>query len=76
MTAQRKIDTLRGHMAGGRWPEAIKLAATFGALGAEKAAILKGREALLRPAFQRQLGRAPELLIDAARAALCRRYGG
>lgn len=71
-----KIDILRGHMAAGRWPEAIKLAASFPRLGEEKAAILKGREALLRPDFQRQLGRDVPAMVEGAKAALRRRYGG
>lgn len=71
----RKIDTLRGHMAAGRWPEAIKLAATFARLGPERETILKGREALNRPDFQRQLGRDPHALIENAKAALRDRYG-
>lgn len=71
-----KIDTLRAHMAAGEWCAAIKLAASFGELGAERGPILSGREALLRPAFQKQLGREPAALIEAAKAALRRRYAG
>lgn len=70
-----KIDVLRAHMAGGAWPAAIKLAASFGELGAERGPILSGREALLRPAFQRQLGRDPAAQIELAKQALGRRYG-
>jgi hypothetical protein len=70
----KKIDLLRHYMAAGKWDAAIKLAAGFGELGAERAAILSGREALLRPDFQRQLGKQPDELVEAAKAALLRRY--
>lgn len=71
-----KLSVLQAHMARGEWSAAIKLAASFGRLGAEKAAIMRGREALLRPAFQLSLGRCPAELIEHAKAALERRYGG
>lgn len=72
---ETKISILRRNMAGGMWREAVLLAAKFQDLGAEKAAILKAREAILRPQFQRQIGRSPEVLIDDGIAALVRRYG-
>ena len=72
----RKIDTLRALMAAGEWPRAFALAASFGRLGAEKAAIERAHEACIRPAFQRQLKRDPEHLIELGKAALARRYGG
>lgn len=59
----KKIDVLRAAMGKGDWPAAIKLAAKFPSLGAEKAAILSGREALLRPGFQRQLGKTHQNML-------------
>jgi hypothetical protein len=70
----RKLDAVLDAMRGEDWALAIKLAAKFQDLGAERNAILSAREALLRPAFQRQLGRDPEQLIKAGKAALKRRY--
>jgi len=70
----KKIEILRAHMAAGRWREAIALAASFGRLGDEKAAILSAREAFARPDFQRQIGKDPEALIAAGREALARKY--
>jgi hypothetical protein len=58
------------------WPRAIALAAKFPRLGPDKTAIMRAHEALARPDFQRQLGRCPDALIAAGKAALVRRYGG
>lgn len=49
---------------------AILFAAKFPRLGPHKDAIHKGREALLRPDFQRSLGRDPAVLVDLAWAAV------
>ena len=72
---ETKLSKVKADMAAGRWGDAILRAAKFGVLGEEKAAILKAREALLRPRFQRQLGRDPDALIQGGCAALVRRYG-
>ena len=69
-----KIDTLRAFMAAGDYRAALALAASWGRLGAEKAAIQRGHEAYVRPAFQLQLKRDPAQLIAAGIAALHRRY--
>lgn len=71
---KRPMDILREHMAAGRWPEALRLAASWPRLGAETAAIRNGWEACARPAFQRQLGRDPVQQVAAGIAALQRRY--
>jgi hypothetical protein len=73
--AAPKIDAVRAAMRAGHWREAILAAAKFQELGAEKPAILKAREALLRPHFQQQLGRCPQALIAEGKEALVRRYG-
>ena len=70
-----KLDYVRDAMRAGNWPLAIQLAAKFPELGAAKADILKAREAILRPDFQRQIGRCPAQLIEAGKAALIGRYG-
>ena len=69
-----KLAILREHMAREEWSTAIRLAATFGALGDEKSALMRAREALNRPEFQISLGRDPAALVEAGKAALRRRY--
>lgn len=71
---ETKLSILKRHVANGECREAILLAAKFADLGDAKADILKAREAYLRPAFQKQLGRNPDALIAAGCAALRRRY--
>lgn len=70
-----KLSAVKADMAAQRWGDALLKAAKFADLGDEKAHILKAREALLRPVFQRQIGRDPDALIAAGVAALQRRYG-
>ncbi len=70
----RKIDTLRSHMDAEDWPAAIKLAAKFPRLGEHKAVITRAKDALLRPAFFRQIGKDPEALVELGRQALIARY--
>ena len=70
-----KLSAVKADMMAARWGDALLKAAKFADLGDEKTHILKAREALLRPAFQRQIGRDPDALIAAGVAALRRRYG-
>lgn len=70
-----KIEIVREMMAAGDWRGATLFAAKFPQLGARRAAILSAREAYLRPGFQRQIGKDPEALIEAGRAALLGRFG-
>lgn len=70
-----KIEQLRELMARGDWNAAIIFCAKFPRLGAYRDAILDGREAILRPDFQRQLGREPSVLIAAAEEALREGWG-
>lgn len=72
---ETKLSAVKADMAAQRWGDALLKAAKFADLGDEKAHILKAREALLRPVFQRQIGRDPDALIAAGVAALRRRYG-
>lgn len=74
MMPPKKIDVLRGYMAAERWKDALRLANTFGQLGAEKVAITKGWAALTRPEFYRSIGKDPDALVAAGIAALKRRY--
>ncbi len=71
----RKLDAVLAAMRADNWREAILLAAKFPRLGAQEKAITRAREALLRPDFQKQLGREPAALIEAGKAALIERYG-
>jgi hypothetical protein len=73
--APSRLEVLRAAMANHDWPAAIVLASKFTELGDEQMDIERGREAILRPVFQRQLGRDPAQLIENAKAALIRRYG-
>lgn len=70
----KKIDTLRAHMAAGRWEEALRLANTFPRLGDHKATITRGWEAYARPEWLTQLKRDPEAAKAAAIAALKEMY--
>jgi hypothetical protein len=69
------LAVLRKMMLDGQWEAAILLAAKYQDLGDQRDAILKGREAIMRPHFQRQLKRDPAALVEAAKAALKERYG-
>jgi hypothetical protein len=72
---QTKLSQVQALMAAGDMRGACLMAAKFGELGVQRAAILSAREAYLRPAFQRQLGRDPVLLIVAGVKALQERFG-
>lgn len=69
------LAALKAFMAAGDWPKAILAAAKFPDLGDQAAAIHRGREAILRPEFQKQIKRDPAMMIDEAKAALIERYG-
>ena len=71
-----KLSRVKALMRDGDHAAAILLAAKFGRLGSERAAILGAREALLRPEFQRAIGRDPAALIAAGVAAIEARWGG
>ena len=70
-----KLAQVRAHMAAGDMRAAILIAARFGELGQQKAAIQGAREAYLRPDFQKQLKRDPAALIAAGVAAMRERFG-
>jgi hypothetical protein len=66
---------IRELMREGSWGKAILAASRFPDLGDEAAAIHRGREAIMRPSFQRQLKRDPDEMLEEAKAALRRRFG-
>lgn len=71
----RKIDVIRAAMRAGDWEAAICAAAKLPRLGTHKGAILGAREAILRPAFQRQIGKNTNALLADGIAALRARFG-
>ncbi|MDN7790458.1 hypothetical protein QZM66_23110 [Burkholderia contaminans] len=70
-----KISIVREHMAAGRWQEAIRVAARFPQLGAERAAILDAHGAYTNPRFFSQLGKDVETMKQAGQRALVLKYG-
>lgn len=74
MEYRTQLSILLEHMAAGRWPEALKLAARWQNLGEEKEAITRGKDALVHPEFYKQLGKNPDELVQEGIAALKRRY--
>ena len=72
---ETKISKLRAAMAANDWILAMRIAAKFPRLGAEKAAITRAHDAKLRPDFYRQIGKNPCALFEEGKAALVRRYG-
>ena len=72
---QTKLSYVRAAMQAGDWPAALKLAAKFPDLGAQRKPITLGYEAHAYPGFYRQLGHDPESLVEAGKQALILRYG-
>jgi hypothetical protein len=71
---ETKLSIIKRHLAAGEAREALRIAARFPDLGAERAAILDAHSAFTNPGFLRQIGKDPEALIAAGVAALARRY--
>jgi hypothetical protein len=69
-----KISILRDLMARAEWIDALRLAARFPSLGAEKEPITRAWAAHSNPGFYRQIGRDPEAVVAAGVEALKRRY--
>jgi hypothetical protein len=70
----KKIDQLKACAASGDWTGALRIAAKFPRLGADKARIERGWEAVARPDFMRQIGKDPDALMADGIAALKSRY--
>lgn len=68
------LAAIKARMAAGEWREAILAAARFPDLGDQAEAIQRGREAIMRPSFMRQLRRDPDAAIEAAKAAMLKRW--
>lgn len=75
MEPQKKIDQLRALIAAGDLDAAIRFAAKFPRLGEHKRAIMTAASAMLNPGFYAQMGKDPEQIIAAGRAAILERYG-
>lgn len=71
---QTKLSKLRGFYAVGDMHGALRIAAKFPDLGAERNAILTAWGAIQNPGMYRQLGKAPDALVEAGVAALRARY--
>jgi hypothetical protein len=71
---ETKLSQIKRLLAAGDVQGAIRIAARFPDLGAERAAILDAHSAFTNPAFLRQIGKDPEALKALGVAALHRRY--
>ncbi len=69
-----KLSGIQAMMAAGDTRGAILAAARLPQLGAQRDAILRAKDAIQNPGFQRQLKRDPETLIAAGAAALKERF--
>lgn len=69
-----KLATLKQHAAAGRWRDAVRIAARFPQLGAQRNAILDAHMAYTNPRFLAQIGRDVEAAKAAGIAALKERY--
>ena len=74
-TPQTKLSAVQAAMRANNWPEALRLAAKFQRLGAERDAILEAHTAAANPQWTRQLRKNPDALIEAGRLALIAKYG-
>lgn len=75
MEPKKKIEILREMMTAGNWLEAIKYASRFPRLPEKhRKTIMDGNEAIVRPAFQRALGKSTLDQIEAAKQALIEIY--
>ena len=71
---QTKLSAVLSYLDAGLPHEALRIAARFPQLGAERAAILDAHVAITNPRFCRQLGKDPEALIAVGVAALRSKY--
>ena len=61
---ETKLQTLKNLWRGGDATGALRIAARFPQLGAERDAITKAWAAIQNPGFYRQIGKDPQQLID------------
>lgn len=69
-----KLVRLRRHIANEDWHAAFKLAMSLPRLGDDKSAIERAWQAMTRPEFVRQLGKDPDALLEAGKAAMRKRF--
>lgn len=69
-----KLSKVVAAVRAGDWPLAFRIAAKFPDLGAERAAIVRAHEALVRPEFYKELGLDIEAVILEGKAAIYARY--
>lgn len=69
-----KLSQLRAAWTAGDKLGALRIAARFPDLGAQKDAIQRGWDAAQRPDFYRQIKKDPAALVEAAFTALSERY--
>lgn len=72
---ETKLSKVVAAYSAGNTTEAIRLAAKFPRLGEHKEAITRAWAAIQSPEFYREMGQAPERLIEAGVEALRVRYG-
>jgi hypothetical protein len=71
---ETKLSKLKAAAEAGDWRGALRIAARFGDLGKEKAAIMRAHEVHANPRLYEQLGKNPDQLVAAGIAALKERY--
>ena len=71
---ETKLDKLKSCATEGDWRGALRIAARFPQLGAERGAILDAHMAFTNPRFLSQLGKEPAATLDAGIAALRAKY--
>jgi hypothetical protein len=71
-----KSAIIREHMAAGDWRRAIGQAARLPRLDRHRVPILDAQGAYTNARFYVQIGKDPQLLIEAGRVALIERFGG
>lgn len=72
---ETKLSKLKALAAAGDWPGALRIAAKFPQLGAERGAILDAHMAVTNPRFLAQIKRCPDAALAAGIAALRSKYG-
>ena len=74
MKPRTKIEQLREYMAAEDWRSAMRMASKFPRLGTIRGAVLDAQMAFTNPRFAEQIGKNPQVLIEAGRAALVAQY--
>ena len=74
MHAETKLSKLKAAWVSGDHVGALRIAAAFPRLGAEKRAISQAWAALQNPSFYRQIGKDPDELISEGMQAMALKY--